>query len=254
MKIDKQYLEKYLKVIFCVLGLFHFTACNDFADVFQTSQSHEVNADGKYYLVKRGDSLGSISKRYHLSVQELAEVNDLRSNRRLVVGQQLYIPRSHKKGKELSEEVVSTTPASAPVSAVGQAQEESPTFDTTRFIWPVNGVVTSRFGVRHGRQHDGIDIGAPRGTKVISAASGRVVHAGKLSGYGNLVVVKHADNFFTAYGHLSSFAVREGDRVKQGDSIGTVGNTGRSSGPHCHFEIRQRTEARNPLFFLPEKK
>lgn len=125
--------------------------------------------------------------------------------------------------------------------------------EALRFVWPVEGgVVTSRFGVRHGRPHDGIDISAPKGTPVKASASGKVVYAGRLSGYGNLIVLKHAENFFTAYAHLAQNKVSKGKKIDQGEVIAVVGATGKASGPHCHFEIRQKTEARNPLFFLPE--
>lgn len=123
----------------------------------------------------------------------------------------------------------------------------------TKFIWPVKGgIVTSRFGNRRGRHHDGIDISAKRGTPVLAAKDGKVVYAGRLSGYGNLIILKHKKNLFTAYAHSDSNKVSKGDRVKQGNIIATVGRTGRASGPHLHFEVRNKTNARNPLFFLPK--
>jgi len=125
--------------------------------------------------------------------------------------------------------------------------------DVSEFIWPVaGGVLTSRFGVRRGRTHDGIDISARRGTPVKAAADGKVVYAGRMSGYGNLIVIKHGRNFFTAYAHAEKNKVSKGDKVKQGEVIATVGRSGRASGPHCHFEIREKTVARNPLYFLPK--
>jgi len=120
-------------------------------------------------------------------------------------------------------------------------------------IWPVNGgIVTSRFGNRRGRHHDGIDISAKRGTPIKAASSGKVVYAGRLSGYGNLIILKHRKNLFTAYAHADSNKVSKGDKVRQGAIIATVGRTGRASGPHLHFEVRDKTKARNPLFFLPK--
>ncbi|MBI2339816.1 MAG: M23 family metallopeptidase [Deltaproteobacteria bacterium] len=121
------------------------------------------------------------------------------------------------------------------------------------FIWPVEGgVLTSRFGIRKGRSHDGIDISARRGTPVKASADGKVVYSGRLAGYGNLIVLKHDGNLFTAYAHAEKNRVKKGDKVRQGEVIATVGRTGHATGPHCHFEIRQKTEARNPLYFLPK--
>lgn len=120
-----------------------------------------------------------------------------------------------------------------------------------RFIWPVKGRVTSPFGTRHGRPHDGIDISSPRGTPIQAAADGTVLYVGRLSGYGNLLILKHPGNFFTAYAHLSQTHVRKGDRVRQGKIIGNVGRTGRATGAHLHFEVRLRAVPQNPLDFLP---
>ncbi|MDO8519315.1 MAG: M23 family metallopeptidase [Deltaproteobacteria bacterium] len=120
-----------------------------------------------------------------------------------------------------------------------------------RFIWPVTGRVSSGFGPRRGRAHDGIDIIAPRGTPILASAGGEVLYAGRISGYGNLVILKHPGNFFTAYAHLSQTHVRKGNRVRQGKVIGNVGRTGRASANHLHFEIRRKTRPQNPLEFLP---
>src|SRR5919202_951202 len=96
------------------------------------------------------------------------------------------------------------------------------------FIWPVNGPVTSGFGMRWGRMHEGIDIGVASGTPIQAAASGRVIYAGWMSGYGNLTVIDHGRGISTAYGHQSSIAVGNGQVVSQGQTIGSVGCTG-----HC---------------------
>jgi murein DD-endopeptidase MepM/ murein hydrolase activator NlpD len=117
-------------------------------------------------------------------------------------------------------------------------------------IWPVHGPVTSGFGWRWGRMHEGIDIAVPTGTPVAAAASGTVITAGWLGGYGNLVVIDHGNGLATAYGHNSSVTVGVGQSVAQGQVIAYSGSTGHSSGPHVHFEVRVNGSPVDPLGYL----
>ncbi len=116
--------------------------------------------------------------------------------------------------------------------------------------------ITSPFGVRSdpftGRlsKHAGIDIGGRRGTPVVATASGKVKKAGFVGGYGRLVSIKHGNGFETVFGHLNSIKVKSGDVVKRGDVIGTLGNTGRSTAPHLHYEIKYNGKARDPMHFF----
>ena len=118
------------------------------------------------------------------------------------------------------------------------------------FVWPTSGTLTSGFGWRWGRMHEGIDIAAPTGTPISAAASGTVIHAGWMGGYGNLVVIDHGNGLATAYGHQSSIAVGSGTYVSQGQTIGYVGSTGHSTGPHLHFEVRVNGSPVDPLGYL----
>jgi murein DD-endopeptidase MepM/ murein hydrolase activator NlpD len=130
----------------------------------------------------------------------------------------------------------------------------SPSGDTTPsaagLIWPVNGPVTSPFGMRWGRMHEGIDIGVPSGTPIHASASGRVIYAGWMSGYGNLTAIDHGRGLSTAYGHQSSIGVSVGQNVTQGQVIGSVGCTGHCFGPHLHFEVRINGAPVDPLGYL----
>ena len=138
-------------------------------------------------------------------------------------------------------------------AAQATASYSSPS-DTTPsaagFIWPVNGPVTSGFGMRWGRMHEGIDIGVGYGTPIDAAAAGRVVYAGWMSGYGDLVAIDHGGGISTAYGHQSSIAVSVGQVVAQGQTIGYVGCTGHCLGPHLHFEVRVDGTPVDPLGYL----
>ncbi len=116
--------------------------------------------------------------------------------------------------------------------------------------WPVSGPVTSGFGSRWGRMHEGIDIGVGEGTPVRAAAAGTVIYAGWMSGYGNLVVVDHGNGLSTAYAHNSSLAVSVGQSVAAGELVSYSGNTGNSTGPHVHFEVRVNGSAVDPLGYL----
>jgi len=115
---------------------------------------------------------------------------------------------------------------------------------------PVKGTVTSEFGPRWGRNHDGIDIAAPTGTAIRAAACGTVTVAGQQSGYGNIVCITHTSQFSTCYAHLSGFATSQGAQVKQGQVIGYAGCTGHCTGPHLHFETRVNGQATNPRAYL----
>ena len=121
------------------------------------------------------------------------------------------------------------------------------------YIWPTKGVITSGYGMRWGRMHKGIDIAAPVGTPVLAAAPGVVVSAGWNSGgYGNLVEIQHPDGSLTLYAHNNRVLVRRGQQVAQGQQISEMGSTGRSTGPHCHFEVHPAGRgAVNPIALLP---
>jgi murein DD-endopeptidase MepM/ murein hydrolase activator NlpD len=134
--------------------------------------------------------------------------------------------------------------SSAPVYSTSDS-----TPSASGFIWPVNGPVVSPFGWRWGRMHEGIDIAVGYGTPIVAAASGNVIYAGWMGGYGNLIIIDHGGGVATAYGHQSSFAVGGGP-VSQGQVIGYVGCTGHCFGPHVHFEVRINGSPVDPLGYL----
>ena len=134
-------------------------------------------------------------------------------------------------------------------SATSLAVTGDSTPSASGLIWPVSGPVVSPFGWRWGRMHEGIDIGVGSGTPIAAAASGVVIYAGWMGGYGNLIIIDHGGGLATAYGHQSSFAVGSGP-VSQGQTIGYVGCTGHCFGPHLHFEVRVNGAAVDPLGYL----
>jgi murein DD-endopeptidase MepM/ murein hydrolase activator NlpD len=153
-----------------------------------------------------------------------------------------------------AEEIDSLQQVSASLAAKIQAAQSHSSVQRSvsgaGLIWPVNAPITSPFGWRWGRMHEGIDLGAAYGTPIAAAAAGTVIYAGWLGGYGNLTVIDHGGGLATAYGHQSRIAVGVGEQVAQGQIIGYVGSTGHSTGPHLHFEVRVNGQAVDPLGYL----
>lgn len=123
---------------------------------------------------------------------------------------------------------------------------------TGRFLRPISGVITSRYGTRNMRAHKGVDIAGNHGDDIFAADTGVVTYSGWCEGYGNLIIIDHQNGYVTYYGHCSKLYANVGDSVLKGDVIATVGSTGRSTGPHLHFEVRLNGEDYDPLKFIDE--
>lgn len=160
-----------------------------------------------------------------------------------------------QNGKKVEEEDLVTTVKEEPVTEVVLVgtKERPPTVGSGKYIWPLKDsfTQTSGFGSRWGRQHKGIDLAVSVGTTVYAADGGTVVEAQYSGSYGNVVMIDHQNGQETRYAHNSKLLVKKGDKVYQGQPIAKSGNTGRSTGPHVHFEIRFNGEPRNPLNYLP---
>jgi murein DD-endopeptidase MepM/ murein hydrolase activator NlpD len=217
-----------------------------------------VNNGPANTVVRFGDTLLKIAQRYGMTIAELLRLNPGLETASLVVGSQVRVAQSSPSGGRMLLAI-------KPVGSGGLSwpelprfgQERPDTFDpgTAAWVWPAQGVFTSGFGWRWGRMHKGIDIANNVGTPIVAAASGRVTYAGwDDGGYGYLVRISHEDGSTTVYGHNSRILVREGDLVSQGQAISEMGSTGRSTGPHLHFEIHPPgSGAANPLQFLPPR-
>ena len=160
-----------------------------------------------------------------------------------------------QNGKKVEKEDLVTTVKEEPVTEVVLVgtKERPPTVGSGKYIWPLKDsfTQTSGFGSRWGRQHKGIDLAVSVGTTVYAADGGTVVEAQYSGSYGNVVMIDHQNGQETRYAHNSKLLVKKGDKVYQGQPIAKSGNTGRSTGPHVHFEIRFNGEPRNPLNYLP---
>lgn len=169
-----------------------------------------------------------------------------------VWGQRELTLREHRdNGRLVKTEVLENKVLRAPKQQVArQGTKQIPALGTGQLVYPVVGQTTSHFGPRWGRYHEGIDIAAVTGTPVLAADSGMVVFRGWYGNYGNLIRIDHGEGkMVTWYAHLNGFNANVGDTVKRGDVIGWVGNTGLSTGPHLHFEVRVNGTPVNPLNF-----
>ena len=184
-----------------------------------------TSTQGAWYFVKAGDTLWNISRRYNVELKDLQRVNAISSPRHLQIGTRIRIPN----GEDLS---TFANPLRVPL------------------------VVTSKYGYRPhpvtGRyqMHEGVDFRAATGTRVYASRAGKVIFAGRKGGYGKVVGIEHENDFTTWYGHLSRIRVKTGQWVSQGKVIGLSGNTGISTGPHLHFEIRYKGRSEKPTQYL----
>jgi len=207
---------------------------------------------GVWHRVEPGQTLWRIAKTYGVDLQELAEVNDIQDPSKIQAGQRLFIPGvSAARTVKPAPARATRTAAAASKGTAASRPPPRVKVDKGRLLWPVEGgVLTSRFGMRGDERHDGIDIGAPTGTPIRAADAGEVVYAESTGGYGNLVILRHRSNLVTVYAHNRRNLVREGQTVSRGQRIAEVGQTGRATGPHLHFEVHQRGRLLDPVPFL----
>lgn len=242
------------KIVFLVLLTFGASSCALFKRI------HFPPRQGVYHYVYKGETLYHIAKAYGVKVDKLKQVNGIRDPRRLEIGTYLWIPGAEKvvkvktgKSKRVYSKKKSTrtkTQAKKKTSTKQKSVAKKPV--KNYLVWPVDGILTSKFGKRGKGKHEGIDIGAKKGTSIFAAAAGTVKFSGwGPTGYGKMVIVKHPNHLTTVYAHNSKNLVKEGVKVKKGQLIARVGKTGRASGPHLHFEVRNDTHPKDPLLYLP---
>ncbi len=195
---------------------------------------------GVWHTVKAGERVQDIARRYSVPIEDVIELNGLEASTDLTVGQPIFVFGVRKRSESRARK---------------KRRAPKRTSGVPSLKWPVvGGVFTSGFGPRGRRMHRGIDLAAKPGTPIFAVADGVVVYSdNKQRGYGNLVIIDHGKGVLTVYAHNRRNLVDEGERVRQGARIAEVGNTGRSTGPHLHFELRVKGKAVNPLDYLPAK-
>jgi murein DD-endopeptidase MepM/ murein hydrolase activator NlpD len=226
-----------------------------------------ASAAPSVHVVNPGETLLSIARRNHVSVAELARANGIERSAKLKLGTKLTVPTlqpaaplaapatklavvtpdpQQKARLAQSAPTAEETAAERPVKAA-EATGALPTFR-----WPVRGKVITSYGAKtNGKANDGINLAVPEGTPVKAADDGVVAYSGnELKGYGNLVLVRHANGYVTAYAHASELLVKRGDTIKRGQVIAKSGQSGEVSSPQLHFEIRKGSSPVDPLQFL----
>ena len=209
--------------------------------------------------IRFGDSLAKIAQRYNLTIAELLRLNPGLEAARLVVGTQVRLAQSSPSRSRI---ILGLKPSASgglswpdqPGFGFGSGLS-NPSSSSSSWIWPTKGIFSSGYGWRWGRMHKGIDIANNVGTPVLASRAGQVLSAGwNDGGYGYLVEIRHDDGSMSRYAHNSQILVRPGDAVSQGSVISLMGSTGRSTGPHLHFEILPPGRgAVNPLDMLPAR-
>ena len=203
---------------------------------------------GTTHVVRPGENLYRISRHYGIQVDRVVRANRIRDVTNLQVGQSLFIPGARRPQPSRALTPGPGTGVPKPQGGRQLARQEA----DLSFAWPVPGRVSSGFGWRGGKRHEGVDIPARRGTPVKAAEAGRVIHSGRLGDYGNVVIIKHAGRYSTVYAHNRKNRVRKGQFVERGDVVATVGKSGNASGTHVHFEVRRNRVAQDPVRYLPE--
>jgi murein DD-endopeptidase MepM/ murein hydrolase activator NlpD len=236
-------------------------------------------ANENVHVVAPGDSLMSISRRHNVSLAALAHANNIQPSTRIAIGDRLTIPGGHQvvatrqnqyaapavappqiaQPRSVPAEQVATIPTQnarmatpEPAKAEDPVKTAEPAGAMQTFRWPVKGRVIAGFGPKpSGGQNDGINLAVPEGTPVKAADDGVVAYAGnELKGYGNLVLIRHANGFVSAYAHASELMVKRGDSIKRGQVIANAGQTGNVTSPQLHFEIRKGSTPVDPTKYL----
>lgn len=236
-----------------------------------------AEASSRVYIVRRGDTLGAIARRHGLSEEKLAQANHLRDRNHIFEGQALMLPGTvfHyrvKSGETLSviayrfgvssaelawmngladpDHLLEGQQLAIPAGQGGGSLQVSRSLPLGQLAWPVQGWISSHYGMRDGLMHEGIDIAADHGQVVRAVKDGRVVFAGPRGTYGETVIIDHGGGLRTLYAHNSRLLVNEGQRVLTGQPIARVGSTGRSTGPHLHLEVLLNGVPFDPLLCL----
>jgi murein DD-endopeptidase MepM/ murein hydrolase activator NlpD len=237
---------KYLWVLFMVTILFAQACARQRIALDRPSSPSQkrIKSQGVYHLVERHQTLYRICKTYGVDIKEVASINGIPDHGRIQVGQRIFIPGARQV---LKVDIVIDDVVAEPDG--GDSKKDAS--KRLNLMWPVQGKYVDFFEEEERRRHQGIDIACPLGTPIKAAGTGKVIYSGNtIRGYGNLIILRHSEEYVTVYAHNQRNLVEEGDRVEKGQVIGTIGRTGNASGPHLHFEIRKNNKAVDPLGFL----
>ena len=242
--------------VLLVFALLIFSGCHrmkQFVPVIDVGEGGDSTA--RYHMVQAGETLYSIAWRYGMDYRELANANKINPPHIIYVNQKLKLDKipSKETGKAVKAQVPGKIPATSGKQRQGVDAQTAKTRQGTNieWSWPVKGTVMRGFSPAEGR-NKGIDIKGKVGQPVSSAADGTVVYAGGgLRGFGKLIIVKHTQNYLSAYGYNRVLLVKEGEKVKGGQHVAEIGSNA-SNDEILHFEIRRNGKPENPLKYLPK--
>jgi len=238
-------LLKSQKFILAFAFLFAFQSCH----YLPALPLPDRKPKGIYHTVRKNETLWRICKIYKVSLQEVAEINNIKNASQIKAGDKIFIPGAKKvlHVPAVSKDKKVTRRSSSKRKTKGKIVKH-----TGMFHWPVKGKVVKKFGIHKGMKHDGINIKAPRGKLVRASYSGKVVFSSNLEGYGNTIIIQHKNSYATVYANNKVNLVKKGQRISRGQKIAKVGTSGgKSKTPYLHFQIRRWNHPRNPLFYLP---
>ena len=233
--------EKIVLALFFVTTVFFLNTCAQHrVPRERPSPSHGMK--GVYHIVERHQTLYRICKTYGVDLKEVASLNGIADPGKIETGQRIFIAGAKKVLKvEIYIDDV----------AAEQGEKSKITYKKLDFIWPVEGKITDVFTEVENKKHQGIDISSPLGTPIRASNAGKVIYSNNgIKGYGNLIILRHSEEYVSVYAHNQVNLVEEGTWAEKGQVIGKVGQTGKATGPHLHFEIRKNNKALNPLLFL----
>ncbi len=227
----------------------------------QDKKADIEDEDGAFHIVGSGETLNQICDVYGLNLKAVAKINKLDTTAKLTKGQTIFLPASallsdwdEKAGSYQMPVAKNEANRDKTLATLIRGAKHS-SVPALKFPVP-KGVLTSPFGFRWGTFHTGLDIAAPIGQPVVACADGKVIFTGtrkRFRRYGNTVMLDHGKGVYTYYAHLSEIVAKKGQTVKKGQKIALVGNTGRSTGPHLHLEVRVNNQLYNPLAYIPER-
>lgn len=221
--------------------------------------NNKLSNEDNYIYVEYGETIYSLAIKHNVSYLDLAEINNLAWPYSLEIGQKLYLTKPNQIPNETNSHIDTKiiddyTPANQNPATTEPAKKIIIESAVTGFKWPINGKIISYFGSNdNGTKNDGIYIETQLNKPVKATASGTVIYAGQdLEQYGNLLIISHKDQYFSAYAHLSELKVTKNSKIQAGDIIALTGDTGNISSPQLYFSLRKNKTPVDPLKYLPK--
>ena len=242
-------MERQLKTVWLTLGCL-VVGCR-----YDSGGHNAGRLVGVWHTVESADTIASIANQYHADQEKILELNDLTGDRSLKTRKEIFIPKESGELPGAGYKERLKKEEKRDIDRVGGEGETSEgrqcDGDNGCLSWPVRGEVIRAFGKHGSGSHDGIDIAAEDGQTVVAPQDGVVIYSGnEISGYGNMVILRHSNGMITVYAHNKVNIVNEGDKIKEAQPIAEVGKTGSATRPHLHFELRINERTVDPIKYL----